>query len=398
MKTPFNGPLFVAAALALSALMAGCATQTTGTGQAGRLAFVASEADGNVVVIDLDTEKVGKILPTGKVAHTMAVAPGGRIFVNNRGSRDLTVLDALAAQVAGSVALPARSFQLALSPNEKTLAVTYIDAIKLSLVDVATNAVVNTIDLGKPAVGEFKGVMTKHPYWSPDGRFVYVADAVNKVIAKVDLAQGKVANIINIEGVNHYLHPSPDGKLLFAVNEKRAGGASLTLIDAATDAIVKDLPVALAEGEKGFGHHGAFTRDGRHFLFCNEGGQNVSVLDVAKQAWVKTIKTGKGPGHAALSPDGKQFFIIHHNDGVITVIDTARLEAVQTIKIGNGNKQSHAAWFTPDGKFFYVVATSDNMLVKIDVARMEAVSRMPVGGKSFFFVIKDGLDFPATEY
>jgi YVTN family beta-propeller protein len=387
---------FVTALLLAGVTTANATPQTTG--EATRLALVASEADGIVVVIDLNTEQVGKTLATGKVPHAMAIAPGGKIFVNNRGTKELTILDGIALEVAGAVPLPATSFQLALSPDGKTLAVAYKDALNLSLVDVATNTVVKTIEVGKPPEGEFKGVMMKHPYWSPDGQFVYVADAVNKVIVKIDVAQGAVAKVLNIDGVNHYLHPSPDGKLLYAVNEKRGGGASLTLIDAATDAIVKDLPVALTEGEKGLGHHGAFTSDGRHFLYCNEGGQYVSVLDVAKQAWMKTIKTGKGPGHAALSPDGKQFFIVHHNDSVITVIDAARMEAVKDIKIGDSDKQAHAAWFTPDGKFFYVVATGDKALVKVDVASREVVSKMPVGEKSFFFAIKDGQTFPATEY
>lgn len=398
MKRHLNRPVFVALALALATAMTGCANQMAGTDHGERLALVASETDGNVVVIDLNTEKATKTLVTGKVPHAMAITPGGKIFVNNRGSKELTVLDGMAMAVTGAIPLPASSFQLALSPDNKTLAVAYKDALKLSLVETSTNAVVKTIEVGKLPEGEFKGVMMKHPYWSPDGKFVYVADAVNKVIVKVDVAQGAVAKVVNIDGVNHYLHQSPDGKLLYAVNEKRGGGASLTLIDPATDAIVKDLPVALTEDEKGLGHHGAFTRDGRHFLYCNEGGQYVSVLDVAKQEWVKTIKTGKGPGHAALSPDGKLFFIVHHNDGVITVIDAARLEAVKDIKIGDGNKQAHAAWFTPDGKFFYAVATGDKTLVKIDVARMEVVSKMLVGGNSFFFAIKDGRSFPATEY
>lgn len=391
MKKPIHRPLLIALALAFAAPMASYAAQ------AERFALVASEADGNVVVIDLNTEQVSKILATGKVPHAMAIAPSGKIFVNNRGTKELTILDGMALSVAGNVPLPATSFQLGLSPDNKTLAVAYKDALKLSLVDVASNAIVKTIEVGKPPEGEFKGVMMKHPYWSPDGKFVYVADAANKVIVKVDVAQGAVAKVLDIGGVNHYLHPSPDGKLLYAVNEKRGGGTSLTLIDPASDTIVKDLPVTLTEGEKGLGHHGAFTRDGRHFLYCNEGGQYVSVLDVAKQEWVKTIKTGKGPGHAALSPDGKQFFIVHHHDGVITVIDADRLEAVKDIRIGDGNKQAHAAWFTPDGKYFYAVASVDKTLVKIDVARMEVVSRMPVGGKSFFFAVKDGRRFPATE-
>jgi len=359
---------------------------------------VASEAGNNVVVIDLKTEQVSKTLPTGVKPHAMAIAPDGKVFVNNRGSRELTVIDGMTLNVAAAIPLPATSFQLALSPDGKTLAVVYRDALKLSLVDVASNTIVKTIDAGKLPGREFKGVVMKHPYWSPDGKFVYVADAANQRIVKLDVVAGAIAGGVAMDGINHYLHPSPDGKLLYAVNEKRGGGASLTLIDAKTDAIVKELPVTLASGETGLGHHGAFTPDGRHFLFCNEGGRNVSVLDVAKQEWVKTIPTGKGPGHAALSPDGKQFFVVHHNDGVVTVIDTARLEAVKNIRIGDGDKQSHAAWFTPDGKFFYVVATGDNALVKIDVVGLAAVSRMPVGQQSFFFAIKDGRKFPATEY
>ncbi|MBI2239487.1 MAG: beta-propeller fold lactonase family protein [Magnetospirillum gryphiswaldense] len=390
MKRLFTGPLMLAAALTLTSTIALAA-------QAERLAFVPSEADGNVMVVNLRTEKVEKTLPTGKVPHAMAIAPGGKIFVNNRGSKELTIINGMAVEVAGAIALPATSFQLGMSPNGKTLAVAYKDALKLSLVDAATNAVTKTIDVGKLPEGEFKGVMMKHPYWTPDGRFVYVADAVNKVIVKVDVAQGKVDKIINIDGINHYLHPSPDGKLLYLVNEKRGGGTSLTLIDPTTDQIVKDLPVSLNADEKGLGHHGVFTKDGRYFLFCNEGGNRVTVLDTAKKEWVKTIPTGKGPGHAALTPDGKHFFVIHHNDGVLTVIDAAKLEAVKTIKIGDGNKQAHGFWFSPDGKYFYAVASADGALVKVDVAKQEVTSRMAVGPNSFFFAVKDGNTFSAYE-
>ena len=394
MKRLFKGPLM---AVVVASVLAACATPSATNSQSERLALVTSETDGNVVVVDLRTEKTVTVLPTGKVPHAMAITPGGKIFVNNRGTKELTIIDGMAMTVVGAIPLPATSFQLAMSPDGKTLAVAYLDALKLTLVDVASGTIVKTIDVAAVPVGGFKGAMMKHPYWTPDGRFVYVADAANKAIAKVDVAQGKVAKTLAIDGVNHYLHPSPDGKLLYAVNEKRGGGTSLVLIDAATDAIVKDLPVVLAEGEKALGHHGAFTKDGRHFLFCNEGGNRVSVLDVANKEWVKTIQTGKGPGHAVLSPDGRHFFIVHHNDGVITVIDAAKLEAVKNIKIGAGDKQSHAAWFTPDGKDFYVVASSDKALVRIDVATMEVASRIPVGAMSMFFAVKDGNRFPATE-
>ncbi|HET6513748.1 MAG TPA: cytochrome D1 domain-containing protein [Thermodesulfovibrionales bacterium] len=361
-----------------------------------RVAFVSSEGENNVTVIDLNTEKVIKTLPAGTVPHAMAATPAGRVYVNNRGSKDLTVIQADGWTVAKTIAIPATSFQLAVSPDGKTLAVAYKDALKLSLIDTATDAITKTVELGK-VEGEFKAPMVKHPYWSPDGKFVYAPDSVNGTIVKVNVSQGSIEKVITLPGTSHYLHPSPDGKVLYSVNEKTKGGTSLTLIDAGTDTIIKDIPFPLAEGEKGLGHHGAFSPDNRYFFFCNEGGSHVAVLDTAKREWVKTIKTGKGPGHPSLSRDGKYFFIVHHNDGVISVIDIAQQENLKDIRIGNGTKQAHASYFTPDGKFFYAVASDDKILAKIDVGKMEVISTIPVPSKAMFFGIREGNTFPSTE-
>jgi len=361
-----------------------------------RLAFISSEGENSVTVVDLNTDKIIKSLPTGTVPHAMATTPDGRIYVNNRGSKDLTVIKADGWTVTKTIALPATSFQLALSPNGKILAVAYKDALKLSLIDTASDAIIRTIDLGK-VEGDFKPPMVKHPYWSPDGKFVYAPDSVNGTLVKVNASQGSIEKVIKLPGGSHYLHPSPDGKTLYSVNEKTKGGTSLTLIDAVTDAIIKDIPVPLVEGEKGLGHHGAFSPDNLFFFFCNEGGSHIAVLDTAKMEWVKTIRTGKGPGHLSLSRDGKYFFIVHHNDGVISVVDIAKQENIKDIRIGSGTKQAHASYFTPDGKFFYAVASDDKALVKIDVGRLEVTSKLLISAKAMFFGIKEGTEFPGTE-
>lgn len=378
-------------------VLAAMLTATTAFAASERLALVSSEKDNSVTVLDLLTEKEVKVLPTGKVPHAMAASPSGKIFVNNRGSKELTVIDANTMTVAATIPLPATSFQLALAPDGKTLAVVYQDALKLSLVDVATNEILRTVDIGEmPA--DFKGAMMKHPSWSPDGKFVYCPESVGRTIVKVEAATGTVVKKIALQVVNHYLHASPDGKLLYAVNESsKEGTTSLTLIDPATDTVVAELPLPLDSGEKGGGHHGAFSPDGRYFFFANLESSGLHVLDVASRKWVKVIKTGKGPGHPAISPDGKYFFIVHHKDGVISVVDIARQEFVKDIKIGDGSKQAHAAYFTPDGKYFYAAASEDNVMAKIDVAKMELISTMPVGKASMFFAIKEGNSFPSTE-
>ena len=366
--------------------------------EADRFALVPSEGDNNISVVDLNSEKTVKTLPTGKTPHAIAFTRDGKGYVNNRGSKDLTVIDGNKSEVVKTIQLPATSFQLALSPDGKILAVAYKDALKLSLIDTATDAIKSTIAIGKEPEAPFKGAMMKHPYWSSDGAFIYAPESVNSSIVKIDAKTGDVRATIALPGPAHYLHPSKDGKLLYAVNEaEKGGGTSITIIDLTADKVVKDIPIPLEAGEQGLLHHGDFTKDGKFFFACNEGGRTVAIMDTAKQEIVKTLKSGMGAGHPGMTRDGKHFFVIQHKDNVITVIDIAKQEVVKSIPVGTGKKQAHGGYFTPDGKYYYMINAEDNNMVKIDVAKMEVVSKIPVGKSAMFFSIKEGSEFPSTE-
>ncbi len=368
-------------------------------GQGGeRLAFVTSEGDSNLSVVDLTTEKVVKILPTGKTPHVLIFTANGKGYVNNRGSKDLTVIDGNKIEVIKTIPLPATSFQLALSPDGKTLAVAYKDALKVSFIDTETDEIAKTIPIGKEPDGIFKGAKMRHSYWSRNCEFLYASDDVNNTIVKVSAKTGEVKATIALPGPNHYLHSSKDGKLLYAVNEAEPGGkTSVTVIDGTTDKIVTDIPIPLESGEQGSLHHGEFTKGGKYFFVCNEGGRTVAIIDTDKLEVIKTLKAGMGAGHPAMTKDGKYIYVIQHKDNSVTVIDVEKQEVVKNISVGTGKKQAHASYFTPDGKFFYMVNAEDNTINKIDTAKMEVVSKSLVGKSAMFFGIKEGETFPATE-
>lgn len=363
-----------------------------------RFAFVTSEGDNNLSIVDLNTEKVVKTLPTGKTPHALIFTANGKGYVNNRGSKELTVVDGNKFEGTKTIALPAISMLVALSPDGKTLAVVYKDALKVSFIDTATDEITRTIQIGKEPEGIFKGAMMRHPYWSKDGEFVYVSDDVNNNIVKVDAKTGEIKATIPLPGPNHYLHPSRDGKLLYAVNEAEKGGkTSVTVIDIGTDKVVKDIPIPLESGEQGTLHHGEFTRDGKYFFVCNEGGRTVAIIDAAKLEVTKTIRAGMGAGHPVMTKDGKFIFVLQHKDNTVTVINVEKQEVVKNISVGTGHKQAHASYFTPNGMFFYMINAEDNMIIKIDTTKMEVGSKIPVGKSSMFFGIKEGQEFPATE-
>ena len=98
-----------------------------------RFAFVTSEGDNDIFVIDLNAGKVITTLPTGKTPHALTFASYGKGYVNNRGSMDLTVIDGNEFRVIKTISLPSISMQLALSPDQKTLAVVYKDKRNLRM-------------------------------------------------------------------------------------------------------------------------------------------------------------------------------------------------------------------------------------------------------------------------
>lgn len=363
-----------------------------------RYAFVTNEGDNNLLVVDLKSEKTVKVIPTGKTPHALVFTADGKGYVSNRGSKELTVIDGNKFEVIKTVPLPATSFQLALSPDGKTLSVAYKDALRISFIDTATDEILKTIPIGKEPEGVFKGAMMRHQYWSKDGGFVYASDDVNNTIVKIDAKTWEIKTTIALPGPNHYLHSSRDGKLLYAVNEAEKGGrTSVTVIDSGTDKVVKDIPVPLGSGEQGILHHGEFTKDGKYFFVCNEGGRTVAIIDTAKLEVAKTIRAGLGAGHPAMTKDGKYIFVIQHKDNTVAVIDVKKQEVAKNISVGDGKKQAHASYFTPEGAFFYMVNAEDGTINKIDTAKMEVVSKIPVGKSSMFFGIKEGKGFPATE-
>ena len=362
-----------------------------------RFIYVTNEGDNNLMIIDLNTEKLVKTIATGKTPHVLAFTENGKCYVNNRGSKDLTVIDANKLELIRTIPLPATSFQLALSPDGKTLAVAYKDTLKISFVNTATDEIIKTAAIGIEPEMAFKGAMMRHSYWSKDGRYLYASDDVNNTIVKADLSTGEIKAAIVMPGSTHYIHPSPDGNRLYAVNETTRTGTSVTLIDSHTDKIIKDITIPVEPGEKGLGHHGVFTKDGKYFFVCNEGGRTVAIIDTAKQEVVKTLRVGMGAGHPVMTIDGKYIFVIHHRDNVVAVIDTGKQTVIKTFPVGTGKKQAHSGYFTPDGKYFYMINAEDNVINKVDVEKMEVLSRIPVGNSAMFFGIKEGNKFPGTE-
>lgn len=392
--------IFAVAALTLSLFLNSVSAEQPWTKGHERYAFVPSELDNNLKIVDLQTDEEVRTLPTGNQPHALAFTKDGKCYVNNRSSSELTVIDAFTFEVINRITpLPGNgvSFQLALSPDGSRLAVAYKDKLQVTLIDTADDTEIDTIPIGVDS-DTFSGARMKHPYWSEDGRFVYVSDAVNSTLVTVDTQSRSIVSVIKLPTPNHYIQPAPQKNLLYAVGETDPlGGTSVTVIDSETGQIVKDIPIPLQPGETGKGHHGEFTKNGKYFFLCNVGGSTVSVIDTDLLEVVKTMVVGMGAGHPMMTKDGKYMYVTHHKDNIVAVVDVKDQMVVKNIQVGSGKKQAHGSYLTPDNKYFYMVNSADNLLIKIDLDENEVISQVPVGRQALFMGIREGFKFPATE-
>jgi YVTN family beta-propeller protein len=382
-----NRNLLTAAMLSLICLFCTGLVQAETDRQQGRYAYVTNEDDNNLMVVDLQTEKVIKTMNTGKIPHALVFTRDGKGYVNNRGEKSLTVIDGNTFMVLRTIALPATSMQIALSPDGKTLAVGYKNALLITLIDTASDRILGTVVIGKDRKG-VKAVRIKHPFWSADGCFVYAGDNINDTVVKIDAKTLQIASTISVHATTHHLIADPTGKHLYIVNGKGENGAfMISVLDAASDKIVKTITIPMVQGEKAKGHHGEFSPDGKSFYVCNEGGRTLAIIDPATLTMTKTLQVGEGAGHPLFTTDGKRVFVICHGDNIVSMIDTASQEVMGSIQIGKGKKEGHAGYMAEDGSF-YMLDAADGTLNRIDTVSMTLKSQIKVGRNPMIMVVR----------
>lgn len=272
----------------------------------------------DVVVYDLKTGKVRKVLDGFVTPRNIVFAPSGEFFYVSDSSR-------------GTVAKIATS-------SLKT---------------------VSTLPAGP---GAFGTVLSK------DGGTMYVNNQAASTVTRFDLASGEPRAVITgFAQPRQGVRLSPDGSALYVTNFM---GDKITIVNTATNKI---------DGEiTGFNKLRAIsvTGDGKTLFAANSGSNTIAVVDLDKRAIESTIPVGKDPYGAALSPDGRRVYAGNLGDNSLSVIDVASKSVIATI---TGFKEPRQAIvFTRDGKTAYVL-NEDLGIAKVDLAsnRVEATLAAP---------------------
>ncbi len=320
----------------------------------GKTLYVACVNDDTVRAIDLASGKITGSVQVGYSPVAVAAAKDGKLYVCNRFSHDLSIVDAKSMKQLKRVKAIREPSAIAITPDGSTLVVANrlpmgpsTDerlAAKVSLINTQTlKSTVVKLVIGATDV---RGVCV-----SPDGKWAYVVHTLsrynvpttqldrgwmnNSAISIIDLAKGERLGSLLLDEVNQgYANPSDiipsaDGKKLYIAH---FGVHAVSEIDVARlHGIFAKTPKEKRER----------LADDLSLLIRNDAIRRLRVMGrpdrkLMLKPHIEIIKviSGLAPNALALSQDGKTLYTANYYSDDVTAIDLAKGRPRAAMRVG----------------------------------------------------------------
>ena len=295
--------------------------------------FVPNRASADVAVIDTRVDRVIAHVPVGAVPHQVAVSETHmKMVASNTGDHTLSVIDLRSLASAATIPLGHTPEHMTIDPSGEILAVGNIGEGTVSLVSLREDREIARID----------GLHQPHNMtFDSSGARLYVGNLGASFVSAIDVAQGAVVDEITV---------GPD-RALAALD--RDGGDYQGIIDV----------TATPDGRLGFAAYGE--------------GDRMAVIDLASGRTVKTLALGDMPWRAFTTVDGRYMIVPNNGDETVSVVSTETLEEVARLPGGADMTGVNAGWFD---SLAYVISRGDDKAVIIDLATMRVAGEIALPG------------------
>jgi YVTN family beta-propeller protein len=134
----------------------------------------------------------------------------GTAYVSSEKDHTITVLDLQTQAVTGTIPTCKRPRHMQLSPDRKLLMVACGDSQQADLIDLATRQSVRKLALGDdPEIFDV----------TPDGKTLYVSNEEDAELGVVDIASGRRTGAIKVGEEPEGVKIAPDGKTVYVTSE-----------------------------------------------------------------------------------------------------------------------------------------------------------------------------------
>ena len=303
--------------------------------------------------------------------NTVGAAPFA--YITNERDNTVSVIDLATNSVIATVDVGLSPDGVAVTPDGKKVYVTNKYSTTVSVIDTSTNNVTATID---GFSGPWGVAIT------PDGTKAYITNSI-KLLGS-DNGPGNTVSVINTSGntfianisVGNFPHGvavSPDGSRVYVTNEY---SDSLSVIDTATNTVIATVPVgSFPEGV-------AVSPDGSKVYVVNANSNNVSVVNTSTNNVTASVSVEIWPIEVAVSPDGLKAYVTNDYSDTVSVIDTSTDKVIATVAVGT---YPLGIAVGPDGKNVYVTNYGSNDVSVIDTSTNKITASISVGNNPMAF-------------
>jgi len=154
----------------------------------GRRGFTANVEPGTVSVLDLELNKLLKVIPVCPNTQRIAISRDDRwVFTADQTKPQLVVIDTAKQEVAKRIDLPSSAYGTDVTPDGRYLIAALPGSNQVGVVDLQTLTCVRTI----PVPAEPQEVLVR-----PDGAVAYVSCITSRQVAAIDLKTWSVSALI----------------------------------------------------------------------------------------------------------------------------------------------------------------------------------------------------------
>lgn len=288
-------------------------------------AYVSSEKDDALTVIDLATLTVKGSVPTCKRARHLQLLPGGKqLMVACTDSNAADVIDLASGKSVRRVPLGDEPEAFDLSPDGKIVYVSNEDEAEASFIDAATGKVLQSVKVG----AEPEGVKV-----SADGKTLYITSEVASLVHVIDTATGKVLKNVKVGQRPRRFALTPDGKELWVTNEL---DATVSILSTATHSVIATLPFEVKGARKEDISPVGITmsRDGKRAFVALGKANHVAFVDVAARKVTQLALVGKRAWNVALDKAEARLFVVNGMSDDLTVVDAKTAKPLKTVPVG----------------------------------------------------------------
>ncbi|MES2991266.1 MAG: PQQ-dependent catabolism-associated beta-propeller protein [Pseudomonadota bacterium] len=295
-----------------------------GAARAQGTAYVSSEKDDALTMIDLATLTVKGTIPTCKRGRHLQLTPDRKLMLACTESGVADLIDPATNKSVRRVPLGDDPEAFDLSPDGKTIYVSAEDDGEAVFIDFETGKKKLAVKIG----AEPEGVKV-----SADGKVLYVTSEVASLVHAIDTATGKVIRNIKVDKRPRRMAITPDGKELWVSCEL---GSSISIVSTADHSVIATLKFqvkgARAQDITPVGLQ--MTRDGKRAFVALGRANHVAFVDVAARKVTDLVLVGKRAWNVTLDKAEKRLFVVNGLSDDITVVDVAGAKALKSIPVG----------------------------------------------------------------